>query len=84
MDPIFEEICNHSGKYDTLSYENCGWTLSLVLFRKIKETESTIAGLHENSRRYDRTFQDFNSYDNCTLPENVRPQKRSHQNKYLF
>ena len=36
-----------------------GWISSLQLFRKTKETESTIAGLQESPNRYDIAYQTF-------------------------
>ena len=36
-----------------------GWISSLQLFRKTKETESTIAGLQERPNRYDIAYQTF-------------------------
>ena len=36
-----------------------GWISSLQLFRKTKETESTISGLQECPNRYDIAYQTF-------------------------
>ena len=57
MDATFEKIYNYSGKCATSSNKIGGWFSSHELLRKAKKTESTIVGLQESSRRYDRDFQ---------------------------
>ena len=56
------------------SHKIGGWFSSHELLRKEKKTESTIVGLQETSKRYDRNFKHFHSYDKCTLLQNFRPQ----------
>ena len=59
MDTTFEKIPNHSGKCATPSNKMGGWCSSHELVREAEKTGSTIVGLQESSRRYDRDFQTF-------------------------
>ena len=59
MDTTFEKIYNYPGKCVTPSHTIGRWFSSHELHRKAKKTESTIVGLQESSRRYDRDFQAF-------------------------
>ena len=72
--PHLKKIYNYFGNCAMPSHKIGGWFSSHELLRKAKKSESTIVGLQESSRRYDRDFQHFHSYDNCMLPENFRPQ----------
>ena len=54
-----EKIYNYSGKCATLIHKIGEWFLSHELLRKTKKIESTIVGLQESSRRYDRDFEIF-------------------------
>ena len=71
--PHLKKIYNYFGNCATPSHKFGGWFSSHELLRKAKKSESTIVGLQESSRRYDRDFQHFHSYDNCMLPKNFRP-----------
>lgn len=70
-DTTLEKIYNYSRKCATPSRKIRGWFPSIELFKKVKNTESTIVGLQERSRQ--EIFKHFHSYDNCTLSENFRP-----------
>ena len=59
MDTTFEKIYDHSGKCAIRSHNIGGWFSSHKLRRKAKKAESTIVGLGERSRRYERDFQIF-------------------------
>ena len=59
MDTTFEKTYNYSGKCATPNNKIGGWFSSHERLRKAKKTESTIAGLQESSRQYDRGFQTF-------------------------
>ena len=58
-DTTLEIIYNYSGKCAMPSRKIGGWFSSIELFKKVKNTESTIVGLRESSRRYDRDFKTF-------------------------
>ena len=59
MDITFEKIYNYSEKCATQSPKIGGWLSSHELLRKTKKAKSTIVGLQESSRRYDKGFQTF-------------------------
>ena len=59
MDITFEKMYNYSGKCATQSHKIGGWLSSHGLLRKTKKAKSTIVGLHESSRQYDKDFQTF-------------------------
>ena len=59
MDTTLEKIYNNSGKCATPSHKIGGWFSSHELLRNAKKTESTIVGLQQSSKRYDRDFQTF-------------------------
>ena len=59
MDTTFEKIFNYSGKCATPSNKIDGSFSSHELLRNAKKTESTIVGLQDSSRRYDKDFQRF-------------------------
>ena len=59
MDTTFEKIYNDSRKCATPSHKLGESFSSHKLLRKAKKTVSTIVGLPESSRRYDRDFQTF-------------------------
>ena len=57
MNTTFEKIYNYSGKCATQNNKIGEWFSSHELPRTSKKTESTIVGLQETSRQYDRDFQ---------------------------
>ena len=59
MDTTFEKIYKYFGKHATPSNKISEWFSLHELLRKAKEVESTIVGLQESSRQYDRDFQIF-------------------------
>ena len=76
MDTTFEKIYNYSGKCATPSNKIFVWFSSHEQLRKAKKTRSTIVGLQESLRRYDRDFQTFPLLRKLHAPENFRPRKR--------
>ena len=53
MGAIFENICNHSEKYATQSYETWTWISSLELFRKAEKYEYQESWSRHDTKKFE-------------------------------
>ena len=74
--PHLKKIYNYSGKCATLSDKICGWFSSHELLRKAEKLNLPPLVYRRACGDMIEIFRHFHSYNNCSLPENIRPQNR--------